>query len=224
MKKIAIIGLGGTGAYLLDLLAKTHIQEIHLFDGDVFIQHNAFRAPGAASLEELEKHPFKVNYYANIYKKMRNGIVPHAIFINEDNIDHLESFDFVFSSVDKPSVRRLVFDHLIPRQVPFIDTGMELEHIEETQSLIGACRATLCTPGKDTHLPKYVSLRGGAANDIYDSNIQVAEMNALNATMAVIRWKKYCGFYQDIYQELQTTYSINTHQLTRDEIAVADNQ
>ncbi|MFZ0774022.1 MAG: ThiF family adenylyltransferase [Candidatus Sulfotelmatobacter sp.] len=53
--KVAIIGLGGTGSYLLDFLAKTPVKEIHLFDRDKYLQHNAFRSPGAASGEELEK-------------------------------------------------------------------------------------------------------------------------------------------------------------------------
>jgi hypothetical protein len=35
---------------VLDFTAKTHVKEIHLFDGDTFFQHNAFRAPGAANL------------------------------------------------------------------------------------------------------------------------------------------------------------------------------
>ena len=42
-------------------------------------------------------------------------------------------------------------------------------------------------------------------------------MNALNAVMAVIKWKKYCGFYQDCYREHQSVYAVNAHQLTRDE-------
>ena len=50
-QRIAIIGLGGTGSYILDLVAKIPIDEILLFDGDVFLQHNAFRAPGARQLK-----------------------------------------------------------------------------------------------------------------------------------------------------------------------------
>lgn len=46
-EKIGIIGLGGTGGYILDQTAKTPVDQIHLFDGDTFLQHNAFRAPGA---------------------------------------------------------------------------------------------------------------------------------------------------------------------------------
>lgn len=43
-EKIAIIGLGGTGSYILDFVAKTPVREVRLFDQDEFLQHNAFRA------------------------------------------------------------------------------------------------------------------------------------------------------------------------------------
>ncbi|MET0076225.1 MAG: ThiF family adenylyltransferase [Candidatus Thiodiazotropha lotti] len=217
MNKVAIVGLGGTGSYILDMLAKTHVQEIHLFDGDDFIQRNAFRAPGAASLTILEQSPKKVEYYTGIYSAMRKGIVPHNMYLEEDNIEELAGYDFVFACVDKPAVRKLLFEFLIEQNIPFIDTGMELEHIKEDQCLIGTCRATLCSPDKNAHLFRHVSIRDAKADDIYDENIQIAEMNVLNATMAILKWKKYCGFYQDLYQEHQSTYSLNTHQLTRDE-------
>jgi tRNA A37 threonylcarbamoyladenosine dehydratase len=32
MFRIAIVGLGGTGSYVLDLVAKSAVREIHLFD------------------------------------------------------------------------------------------------------------------------------------------------------------------------------------------------
>ena len=65
--RIGIVGLGGTGAYLLDFIAKTPVREIHLYDGDLFLQHNAFRAPSAASLEDLHAQPTKVDYLAKLY-------------------------------------------------------------------------------------------------------------------------------------------------------------
>ena len=52
---IGIIGLGGTGSYIADLVAKTYVRELHLWDEDSFQQHNAFRAPGAASIHELQQ-------------------------------------------------------------------------------------------------------------------------------------------------------------------------
>jgi hypothetical protein len=65
-EKVGIVGLGGTGSYVLDLVAKTPVREIHLFDGDRFHQHNAFRAPGAPSIDELREAPRKVDYLAGI--------------------------------------------------------------------------------------------------------------------------------------------------------------
>jgi len=218
MGKIAIIGLGGSGAYVLDLVAKTHANEIHLFDGDDFLQHNAFRAPGAASLKVLEDKRKKVEYFAQMYGQMRRGIVLHPEYVTDENVDELAGFDFIFICVDKPSVRKLLSEYLTKAQIPFVDTGLELELLDEEQCLIGTCRTTLCTPEKADHFPKYVSLADGAiADDLYATNIQIADLNALCAVMSVIKWKKYCGFYQDCYGEHQSAYAINAHQLTRDE-------
>ena len=45
-KKAAIIGLGGTGAYILDFIARTHLEAIRLFDDDKVHVHTIFRMPG----------------------------------------------------------------------------------------------------------------------------------------------------------------------------------
>ena len=89
LKKFGIVGVGGTGSYVLDLTAKTLAKEIHLFDGDRFLQHNAFRSPGAPSADELRELPYKVDYFARIYSKMRRGIVPHAFHIDASNVEQL---------------------------------------------------------------------------------------------------------------------------------------
>jgi len=41
----------------LDFIAKTPVREIRIIDGDEFLQHNAFRAPGAPTLDELRELP-----------------------------------------------------------------------------------------------------------------------------------------------------------------------
>ena len=111
--KIAIIGLGGTGSYILDAIAKTPVAEIHLFDGDYFNTHNAFRAPGAPSIEELREQPKKVDYLYNIYSKMHKGIHPHGYRITSENISELNDMDFVFLAVDDSAIRNLIANHLI---------------------------------------------------------------------------------------------------------------
>lgn len=221
MRRVAFVGLGGTGAYALDAVAKTPVREIHLFDGDRFLQHNAFRSPGAPSLDDLRKNLLKVQYYAELYGRMRRGIVPHAEFIDNETVSQLADFDFVFVCVDRPGVRRLISDFLKARNTPFLDVGMELELIEENVQLVGACRVTLSTAEKHEHFARHVSLEGAVVDDLYGTNIQVADMNMLNAALAVVKWKKFCGFYQDCYREHQSVYAINAHQLTRDEVGAA---
>src|SRR4029077_11734864 len=96
VKKVAIVGVGRTGSYVLDLVAKTPVREIHLFDGDEFLQHNAFRSPGAASLEELVAKPKKVEYSHQHYSRMHRGLVPHAYGLDATNAAELQGMAFVF--------------------------------------------------------------------------------------------------------------------------------
>ncbi len=77
LEKIAIIGLGGTGSYILDLVAKTPVKEIHLFDDDVSSTTTRSEHLCAPTLDELRTPPLKVNYFAGIYGRMHRGIRPH---------------------------------------------------------------------------------------------------------------------------------------------------
>jgi tRNA A37 threonylcarbamoyladenosine dehydratase len=110
--KVAIIGLGGTGAYVLDLVAKTPVGQIHLFDKDWFFSHNAFRGPGAPSLEELRAKPLKVEYFKAIYSKMHRGIVAHPVHITGENVELLRGMDFVFLCIDDGMAKRFIIREL----------------------------------------------------------------------------------------------------------------
>lgn len=215
-QKIAIIGLGGTGSYVLEFVAKTHVTEIHLFDGDKFNQHNAFRAPGAPSMEELTNPP-KVDYFTSIYSKMRHGVIPHDEKITQSNVDQLTSFSFVFICIDNPEAKEPIFNALISSKIPFVDVGMDIQ--QKVGRLYGQCRTTFCSPEKNDHIENHVSYATARVNDLYASNIQVAELNALNAAQAVIRWKKYFGFFDDQIREHNSVYIINTNGLTKSSLA-----
>jgi hypothetical protein len=110
--KIAIVGLGGTGGYVLDFVAKTPVEEIHLFDGDYFLQHNAFRSPGAPAIDDLEKRRLKVEWFAEVYSKMRHNIFPHAQFIDERNVGDLNGMSFAFLCMEGANKKAIV-DFLI---------------------------------------------------------------------------------------------------------------
>jgi hypothetical protein len=211
-EKVGIVGLGGTGSYVLDLVAKTPVREIHLFDVDLFLQHNAFRAPGAPSIDELREAPRKVDYLAGIYSKMHRKIVPHPVAIDADNLHLLEGLSFVFVCIDGGAAKRRIFEKLEALGVSFIDVGMGLELVDG--SLGGILRVTASTPDKREHVHQgRVAFEDGGENDIYASNIQVADLNALNAVMAVIKWKKIRAFYRDLEREHHSTYTTDGNML-----------
>lgn len=213
-QKIAIVGLGGTGSYILDLVSKTHVKEIHIFDGDIFLQHNAFRSPGAPSLEGLMERPKKVDYFHNIYSKMHRKIYTHDYYINDDNIEKLIEFDCIFLSLDNGKIKEKIVNLLIKHYKVFIDVGIGVQVVNE--SLSGHVRVTTCSNYKNDHVDKRINFKEGAVND-YVTNIQIAELNSLNATLAVIKWKKLCGFYHDLSDEFNTLYSINDGELFNDD-------
>ena len=209
---VAIIGLGGTGSYVLDFVSKTPVREIRLFDGDEFLQHNAFRTPGAPSIERLREAPKKVDYLEDIYSRMHRGIVSHAVSVEESNVHLLEGITFAFICMDTGQAKRLVVEKLETLGVPFIDVGMGLEL--ENGSLGGILRVTASTPARRSHVHNgRISFEGGEEDDLYSSNIQVADLNALNAIMAVIKWKKIRGFYRDLECEYHSTYTTDCNQI-----------
>ncbi len=214
--RVAIVGLGGSGSYILDFVAKTGVKEIHLFDDDHFHQHNAFRCPGAASLEDLQRQLRKVEYLSEVYSKLRTGVIPHAVRMDEGNVHLLHAFDFVFLCVDKGSVRKVVLEALAGRQVPFVDVGMGVE-VTADQKLFAVCRTTAGSSGRTSHIPARIPLADGDGDAAYTQNIQIAELNAVNAAFAVIKWKKMIGIYDDVDQEHHSTYSTNFQLLTSEE-------
>jgi hypothetical protein len=215
--KVAIIGLGGTGSYVLDFVSKTSVAEIHLFDGDDFLQHNAFRTPGAASLDELKAKSKKVEYLHSIYSKLRHGIILHDHFVTELNVHELKGFDFVFICIDSGNSRKLIAEALIASSTPFIDVGMGVEVTDDPKMLWGICRTSLVTQAKSGHIHTRLPLIDNERDDLYGKNIQVAELNSLNAALAVIRWKKFRGLYHDDENEHHLTYTTSTNLLTSEE-------
>jgi len=189
---VAVIGLGGTGAYLLDFLVKVPVREIRAFDLDAFHVHNAFRAPGRLEASELDKP--KVDVYQARYENFRTGLSAKRRFISTSSLDDLEGVTFAFVCVDKGSSRLGVFDLLLSKGIPFIDVGMGLTR--KNGSLNGMLRTTYfsASNGKAVREKGLAELSEDADN-LYRTNIQISELNALNASLAVIRFKQLRGFY-----------------------------
>jgi hypothetical protein len=145
---------------------------------------------------------------------MHKGIIPCAEKITEQNIEILKGLSFVFICIDNNSARGMIILNLKNFKIPFIDVGLGVEIVDD--SLAAILRVTLGTPSKLDHIPLRIGIVDSTDNE-YSSNIQIADLNAMNAIMAVLKWKKFCGFYKDLKGEHHSTYTVNTGQLLNDD-------
>lgn len=192
---VAIIGLGGTGSYVLDFLVKTPVARILGFDRDPYHVHNAFRSPGKLADDGELDHP-KAEVFQARYQNFREGLSLIPKFIDPSCGDDFKDVTFAFVCVDKGSSRRGIFDLLMKMQIPFIDVGMGLHR--KQGPIDGKLRATYYAPANAQAMrDRDFAELSDQPDDEYRVNVQIAELNALNACLAVTRYKQLKGFYLD---------------------------
>lgn len=189
---VAVIGLGGTGAYVLDYLMKTNVLEIRGYDPKPFHVHNAFRSPGKLSADELGKP--KAEVYQSRYQTFRKGLHLEAKAIDSNCEADFAGVTFAFVCVDSGTARAEIFDLLIRLGIPFIDVGMGL--VRQNGALAGMIRTTVLKPenAEEVRAKQLVPLSDPPGHE-YRANIQIAELNAMNASIAVLAYKQHCRFY-----------------------------
>ena len=125
--------------------------------------------------------------------------------------------DFVFLCVDDNSSRATITNALEKYAVSYIDVGIGV--LKSGAGLVGQVRSTLvtsdCSEAKN-RVPKENTDVVGE----YATNIQIAELNALNASLAVIRWKKLNGIYGDDRAEYNSTYLIQENKIVNEYCAL----
>jgi len=204
---IAIIGLGGTGSYLLDFMVKTPVKEIRGFDRDPFHVHNAFRSPGRL-LDDGELGKAKADVYSQRYANFRDGLRVEAKYIDASCEAELDSVTFAFVCVDKGRSRSAIFDLLLAKRIPFIDVGMGLDR--KRGPLGGMVRTTYYSTERGPEMrAKNLAELADAPDDEYRTNIQISELNALNAGLAVLRYKQIRGFYVDDGNLCHVLFGVN---------------
>ena len=204
-QRIAIIGLGGTGAYVLDLVAKTPVMEIHLLDSDHMNWHNFMRAPGAPTAEEVElRHKArlrKVDYYYSKYASLREGIHPHAVRVDSPatfrDFLSVHPIDYAFVCIDQladgDSPRQdVVYCALSEAAVPFIDSGVSISL--DDRAVRGVVTTSAYAAGSVTWKEAIPNARVEGDVPGY-RNVQLPEVNGLAAALAVMEWRRRTDQY-----------------------------
>ena len=224
-QRIAVIGLGGTGAYVLDLMAKTPVPEIHLLDADEVEWHTFMRAPGAPTTEEIasrRRNPLtKVAYYHSMYASLREGIFPHAVRIDSPSMfgKFLSSHpvDFAFVCIDQKkdsdSPRQdVVYETLSEAEIPFIDSGVSITLEDDT--VRGAVTTSFYAEGSEAWREAIPNARVEGNVPGY-RNVQVPEVNALAASLAVMEWRRRTEQYVSESTSFLHKFRLETPRIVR---------
>ena len=200
---VAVIGVGGTGSYLVDILAKTNIKELHLYDDDVMDNHNAFRVAGAARVSELNGMTHKVDWHRKRYQEVRkDGLHIHQIKINETNYECLKKFTTIFIVVDDLKIRRKIQKVCQDMGIHHISVGLGLDIEGENDDQIGGnvkIEVDYIPKNYDkfNNKSEEEQYENPADLDVYESNIQTAELNMLGAALAITEWKAHRQIYRN---------------------------
>lgn len=192
-ERIAIIGLGGTGGFVLDSMVKTPVYSIDAYDFDVFQVHNGFRSPGEVPFEFFGQP--KTKLYEHKYASFRHRLQFHQRRIGANDGALFANVTFAFVCVDDGEARNEICTMLMSHKVPFIDVGMGVE--KENERLDGLLRTTLVAGETSERAKAELPFDKREDAGAYRVFVQIAELNALNAAIAVIRYKQFRRFYAD---------------------------
>lgn len=119
-KRVAVVGCGGLGGYIIEQIARLGIGHITVIDGDVFDESNLNRqlfsrvenigqAKVLAARERIEKINSDIK------------ITTHNLFLNKDNaLDLLQNHDVICDALDNINTRILLQTHASQLNIPLV--------------------------------------------------------------------------------------------------------
>jgi hypothetical protein len=167
------------------------VLEIRGFDGDFYYVHNAYRSPGHLNERGLGKA--KAEVYRRRYDNFRKNLKVEKKYIDRSSAADLEGVTIAFVCVDKGSARAEIFELLISLGIPFVDIGMGLNRKE------GPLAGTLPQPAiRRTKRRRFATCSWRTTLTMSTApRSNFSELNAMNACLAVMRYKQLLGFYLD---------------------------
>lgn len=209
-QKVGIVGLGGVGLWILDLMSKTDVAEIRIWDGDDIEGRNLLRAPGWAGQGAIGKN--KAEHFGARYGKVRTGISIFPDYWQSDaSVDVFRDLTFVFVAVDKTSARTALCETLERIGMPFVDVGMG---IERRQGRVrGSCQVFFSGEDSSRWRVGIPTAEGAGERDYYE--LQLADMGALNAALAVGMWRRHIEQYEEEEKDWLVRYVVEGNALLK---------
>ncbi|MDD4570177.1 MAG: ThiF family adenylyltransferase [Tepidanaerobacteraceae bacterium] len=123
--RVAIIGLGGTGSPIANLLARTGVGELILIDGDLLVESNLNRVSGFSKCDiGLNKANIVMRYIKCLGLKNKVVAIPNYINESAEALDALSTADIIFGCTDDVAGRDLLNQALYYYSQVYIDVGL----------------------------------------------------------------------------------------------------
>ncbi len=206
---VAIVGLGGVGAWIADLVVKADPREIHGWDYDCIKPKNILRMPGG-----LDPNVWigrrKAHWFEETYSLIHTNVHGHNARVLPSNVQEvIEGTTFAFVAVDDADDRMMVCDTLAHARIPFVVVG--LSPVRKEKRVKVSMRIVSAHVGVS-------SWRGGipqvgqAGQDDYGS-LDLPDVYSMTASWAIQSWRKMRGqFWQDQREEC-LDYDASDHSL-----------
>ena len=187
-EKVAIVGLGGVGAWIADLLTKADVAEVHGWDADLIEDKNVIRMPGAVNPNWIGKP--KAEWFKETYRQIHRQVYGHPKYVDERTAAVMcSNATFGFVAVDNDEGRTIACAAMAAAGIPFIDVGISLSRRDGQVS--AAIRVTTARPHDDAWrraIPKVDK----AGQEIY-GKLELPDVAAVAAGLTVQSWRKVRG-------------------------------
>ncbi|MDE0678803.1 MAG: ThiF family adenylyltransferase [Gammaproteobacteria bacterium] len=187
-EKMAIVGLGGVGAWIADLLTKADVAEVHGWDGDVIEAKNIIRMPGAVNPDWIGKP--KAEWFEETYRQIHRQVHGHPKYVDEQTaVGMCSNATFGFVAVDNDEGRKIACGAMAAAGIPFIDVGISLNRRDG--QVRASIRVTTVRPHDDAWR-KAIPKVDKAGQQTY-GKLELPDVAAVAAGMAVQSWRKVRG-------------------------------
>ena len=206
---VAIVGLGGVGAWIADFVVKADPREVHGWDYDCIEPKNILRMPGGLDPNVWIGKP-KADWFQEIYSLIHTSVHGHNVKVLSDGVQEvIERTTFAFVAVDDADDRMVVCDALANAGIPFVVVGLSLVRKDKRVKI--SMRIVTAHAGVSSWREAIPQV-GHAGQDDYGS-LDLPDVYSMAAGWAIQSWRKMRGQCWQKKREECLDYSANDQSL-----------
>ena len=197
-ERVAIIGLGGVGAWIADIVVKADPREVHGWDHDCIEPKNILRMPGGLD-PNVWTGRTKADWFQETYSLIHTNVHGHNVRVLLENVQEvIGGTTFAFVAVDEADDRMMICEVLAKAGIPFVVAGLSLVRKDKQVKIsMRIVTAHVGVPSWREAIPQV----GQAGQDDYGS-LELPDVYSMTAGLAVQSWRKVRGqFWQEQREE-----------------------